>query len=161
MVLIEAEVKNSPIAQKGVFSKQFIKKGTIVSLFMLGNMKIMTEQEYQSEQEKGNTIIIKTACRYVGKYFLYGDQIAEDEHFNHSFTPNILYHCGICFALCDIEPGQELTMNYHFLFAVNDVFRFTDSNSGRLVDGLNPTKSIVESAKELIALLEGTDLLDN
>jgi SET domain-containing protein len=160
MIFFDAEIKDSQIAQMGLFTKEYIKKGSIVGFFMYDSIKIMTEKDYQEEQRKGNSMVIKTACRYVGKYFLYGDSIGYDEHFNHSFTPNILYHCGICFALRDILPGEELTVNYHYLLAEDDVYNFTDIKSGRKVDGISPTKTLVESAKELIKLYESTDLLD-
>ncbi len=159
MMLVDAEVRTSPLAQQGVFAKQLIKKGTIVSFFMY-DVKIMSEEEYQEEQAKGNVQIIKTACRYVGKYFLFGDTIGCEEYFNHSFTPNVLYHCGICFALRDIQPDEELSVNYHYVLAYNDVCRFNDTVSGQLVDGLKPTEVLVKTAKELLALYDGTTLID-
>lgn len=159
MLLVDVETRPSKISEVGVFSKQFIKKGTIISFFF--HIKLMSEKQYQEEQSKGNIHIIKTCCRYVGSYFLYGDETEGiEEYFNHSLESNVLYHCGICFAKKDIQIGDELTLNYQYILAHNDVCRFEDSETKTLVDGLNPTQSLINSAKELLELYDGTTLLD-
>src|SRR5690606_1324628 len=113
---------------------------------------IMPESEYQEEQRKGNEYVIKTGVRYVGKYFLYKDKIEDEEYINHSFDPNLLYHCGICFAARDIQEGEELSLDYKYIFAENDVTMFKDNETDIQVNGIPPKRALVETAKQLLEL---------
>lgn len=153
MLLIETEVKNSSISGRGLFSRQSVKKGEVVAI-LTHSCPTMSERQYQNEQEKGNEVIIMTAVRWVGDLFAYGDSIGPEEFINHSFDPSMLYHAGICFATRDIAPGDELTADYRFFLAENDVYRFTDAETGKLVDGLGPKRALADSATALVRLLE-------
>jgi len=148
----KTEVRNSGIHNKGLFILEPVKKGEIIGI-MTVNCGIMTESEYQEEQEKGNEIIIMTGVRWAGKYFLYGNSICNEDYINHSEDPNMLYHCGICVALRDLYPGDELTINYKFLLAENDVYSFIDKETGKKVDGLSWREALIQSTEEFINLL--------
>jgi SET domain-containing protein len=152
MLVVDTEIKSSNLKGNGVFSRQYIKKGTVVG-FLSINVNLISEEEYNKAQANGDTVIIKTGARYIGRYFLCKDKIENEEYFNHSFKPNVLYHCGICFALYDINPGEELTLNYEYILSQNDFIRFEDKHSGRVVDGINPRDVLLRSTGELIKLL--------
>jgi SET domain-containing protein len=156
MLLVKTEVRPSPIAEEGLFALEPIKKGTIVAILSY-QAKIMSEDEYQMHQRNGNELIVKTAVRWVGDYFLYLDAIGHEEYINHSSDPNLLYHCGICFALRDIQPGEEMTAKYQYFLARQDVHAFVDSATGEHVDGLPPREALLKSAKELVAFLQGME----
>ena len=88
MLFINTEIKETIIG-KGLFSLDFVKKGTLIANFAQDNGGVMTEEEYQLEQKKGNQLIIMSAIRWIDKYFLYNDSIeAEEERLiNSDLTP--------------------------------------------------------------------------
>jgi hypothetical protein len=103
----------------------------------------------------GDEQMIKTGARYVGPIFLYtGTEYRKENYINHSFNPNILYHCGICFALTDIKVGEELTVNYSHVLSENDSMAFKDQKTGQMVKGISWKQSIVETSKLLAGLYE-------
>jgi len=158
MLFIQSEVKVSPIAQQGLFTTQFIKKGTIVGVFTVG-IQIIEEKDYNKAQEKGDDMMIRTGARYVGKYFLHKDKIENEEYLNHSPNPNILYHCGVLFAIRDIQSGEELCANYQYIFAHDDATKFNDTETGNDVNGLPPLAALKQSTGELAKLLYDIDEL--
>lgn len=160
MLLIDAEVRQSGIAGKGLFAKESAVKGAVLAL-LTHSCPTMSEAEYQEAQSQGNEIIIMTAVRWTGNAFAYGDSIGPEEYINHSFSPTMLYHLGVCYALRDIAPGDELTADYRYFLAEQDVCRFTDSETGRLVDGYGPREAAVCSARELLRLLDPNSELCN
>ena len=152
IIFIKTEIKKT-ITGKGLFSLEFVKKGSLIANFAQDAKGIITEEEYQLEQKKGNQLIIMSAIRWVDKYFLYGDYIGSEEYINHSYEPSMLYHCGICIAARDMKPGDELTVNYQYFLAENDLSSFSDHKTGKLVDGLPPKIALLKSAQELVKLL--------
>jgi SET domain-containing protein len=157
MFFYKVETRDSPIAGRGVVAAESMPKGSIVGLLDHHNL-ILTEKEYQEAQERGEHLIIQSAIRLVGDYFVYNAQITDEEYINHSETPNMLYHCGILFAKTPIAVGDELTVNYKYFLATDDVHSFDDQETEAKVDGLNGKKALQESCKELLELLEETDL---
>ena len=116
------------------------------------NNLIMTEAEYQDAQRRGEHLIIQSAVRLVGDYFVYNGEITDEEYINHSETPNMLYHCGILFAKRPIAVGDELTVDYKYFLATNDVCAFDDRDSGREVTGLNAKEALLQSCREVMEL---------
>jgi SET domain-containing protein len=153
MIFFKTEVRESGTHGKGLFLLEPVKKGEIIGILTHG-CGIMTEDEYQKQQAENNEIIIMTAVRWVGKYFLYGDVIGSEEFINHSSDPTMLYHCGVCFATRDLVQGDELTADYEYFLAEKDVFAFSDNATGQLVDGISGREALLRSARELIKLIE-------
>ncbi len=152
MLYIKNELRKSKICGLGLFTLEKIKKGRIIGNFS-HNANVMTEEEYQKEQGIGNSLIIQSAVRWAGKLFVYNSEIGNEDYINHSDDPNILYHCGLCFALKDIDAGEELTINYRYFLAENDVGAFMDAFTGEKIDGLSSKESLLRSSQELIKLL--------
>jgi hypothetical protein len=69
----------------------------------------------------------------------------------------MLYHCGIVFAKTDIAIGEELTVDYKYFLATNDVHAFDDRDTGQQVTGLNARDALLASARELIELYSRAD----
>jgi SET domain-containing protein len=156
MLFYETEVQESPVSGRGLFAKDFIPKGAVIGDLTHG-ASLITEAEYQEAQRRGEHVIIMSAVRLVGKYFIFGHEITKEEYINHSEDPTMLYHCGLALARRDIAAGEELTVNYKYFLAKDDVGRFTDSATGRLVDGVDGRQTMIESCKELLNLLRDTD----
>lgn len=153
MIFFKTEVKDTGTYGQGLFLLEHVKKGEIIGILTM-DCGVMTEDEYQREQAVNNEIIVMTAVRWIGRYFLYGDKIGSEEYINHSKNPTMLYHCGICFATRDLFAGDELTADYKYFLAEKDVFAFDDSNTGRQVDGISGREALLSSARELIKLIE-------
>jgi len=152
MLLIQAAVEDSAISGKGLFTREPVRKGTVVSIHAVDSV-VVTEEQYQEEQRKGNELAIRTGIRWVGKYFLYAKEIRPEAFINHSTNPSLLYHCGISFARRDLQPGDELTIDYSLFLAEDDVESFSDSAKEAPVTGLPPKQALLVSTEQVLRML--------
>lgn len=147
-------LSNSILQGTGLYTSEFIEVGDVVMLWNVDAF-LINEKEYNQRQANGDAVVEMTGVRYVSDYFLYTDERPRYENYiNHSFTPNILYHCGVCFALEDIEIGSELTVDYSYMLSESDDMGFVDGITGREVKGLHATVGLLESSKLLQKILE-------
>jgi SET domain-containing protein len=151
MFLYKVETRESAIAGRGVYAMEAVPEGAVIGLFNQ-NTLIMTEAEYQDAQRRGEQLVIQSAVRLIGDYFVYNSEFTDEEYINHSETPNMLYHCGILFANKPIAVGDELTVDYKYFLATNDVCGFDDRDTGEEVTGLSAREALLQSARELIEL---------
>ncbi len=115
MLLVKTKLKFSDIDGIGLFSNQFIPKGTVIWKYetTIDNLYRVDELRYIPE-------IAKKMLNHYGYRNEYGDYILcgdDARFFNHSSTPNCLeeYSPGgtsPTIALRDIEKDEELTVNY-------------------------------------------------
>lgn len=146
-------LKDSKISGTGLFANEDIKSGEVIMIWTLKAF-VIDENGYNEAQKSGNGLMIKTGCRFVDGIFLYTDDSPRLENYvNHSFQPNMLYHCGICFAKIDIKKGDELTADYRYILAANDANAFIDQISGKPVDGLDSQTCLIQTTRELLGLL--------
>jgi hypothetical protein len=156
MFLYKVETRESGIAGRGVYALEPIAVGAVVG-FLNHNNLTMTEDEYQDAQRRGEQLIIQSAVRLVGGYFVYNAQITDEEYLNHSETPNMLYHCGLLFAKKPVAVGDEITVDYKYFLATDDVHAFDDRESGKQVTGLNAKEALLQSCREVIELYSQAD----
>lgn len=156
MFLYKVESRDSEIAGRGVYAVEPIPAGVVIGLFNHDTL-IMTEREYQDAQRRGEKLIIQSAVRLIGEYFVYNKTITDEEYINHSANPNMLYHCGILFAKKDIAADDELTVDYKYFLAEDDVEAFGDKDTGATVTGLNAKDALRQSAAELVELYSRHD----
>ena len=92
------EVRESSIHGKGVFAKQRIYPNSFVGVFEGERTKRNGTYVLWIEDDKGKQIGIKgrNELRYL----------------NHSRTPNAYFAGDQLFALDEIEPGTEITLDY-------------------------------------------------
>lgn len=77
-----------------------------------------------------------------------------DECFiNHAFEPSGLWHLGFVFAARELQPGEELTVDYRHLLGSGQVEEFRDAHSGEAIVGWSWEESLARSTRELAALL--------
>lgn len=156
-MFIPVEVRPSTIFGKGLFPLRQVKRGTVICSFTTDS-KVITEEEYLAAIRENRYLIVRTGTRYVGKYFTYTDQPETDlNFFNHSFEPNLLVHCGVVIALRDIPAGEELTIDYRYLIDDTEIGVYNDALSGRSIRGFPPRQTLLETSRQLIALLESLD----
>jgi SET domain-containing protein len=156
MLLFKTELRPSPIAGNGAFALESIPRGAIAG-FLTYKVNIVTEEQYQAAQRAGDKLLIQSAVRWAGEYFLYNAALLDEDFINHSATPNLLYHCGILFALSDIWPGNELTVNYKYFLAVNDVYAFSDLDTRQTITGLDARQALLQSCQELAGLYDASE----
>ena len=152
MLFVKASVRKSAIAGLGLFIEQDLERGEAAVIFSHG-LQIIPEKNYLECTLAGDDLIIRTGCRWLNGSFIYRESGIEDEDFvNHSQDPNMLYHCGICFARRDIKSGEELTLDYKYLLSADEP-GFYDSLTGVYVKGVSGRECLVQSARELVEIL--------
>ena len=77
-------------------------------------------------------------------------------YINHSFTPNGLWHLGFVFALAELPPGTEITVDYRHLLPPGEAEDFADSVTGETITGLSWQESLASSTHALAELLGAT-----
>lgn len=77
-----------------------------------------------------------------------------DECFvNHGFEPTGLWLLGFIFAARDLEPGDELTVDYRHLLAPGQEEEFRDAHTGGAIIGYDWTESLKIGLDTLRGLL--------
>lgn len=105
------EVRGSSIDKKGMFAKELIRAGEIV--YIKGGHILSRSELFSSG-------VINSYLPISDDYYL-GAISAEEEdaiklYNNHSCDPNCGMHGEITFvAIRDIQPGEELTVDYAFI----------------------------------------------
>ena len=155
-MFVEAEVRESGIFGKGLFVTGPVRKGTIVCCFTLGS-RVITEEQFVRACEEGDRHITRTGTRYVGKYFTVGNEDQPYTFINHSYSPNLLCHCGIVVARRDLKPGEELTLDYRTLIDPTEVATYDDAVTGRRILGFPARETLLRTAREFIELVEGIE----
>lgn len=160
MILADIEVRTSDIEGRGVFLTQSVEKGELIIIYTYGISELIHKDHHDEAcrdmENSPHPDIVDSSVRYVHNWFIYDAYTRHDTSFgnregdfiNHSFSPSMIYHCGLCFAARDLVPGDELTVDYrHFLS--EDVPGFNDMKSGRHIKGLNGKKAFISSLKKL------------
>ena len=107
----KVEIRTSEINKKGMFAKELIHKGEIV--YVKGGHVITKNELFSSS-------VINSYLPISDYYFIGALNVQEEEDIklynNHSCSPNCGMHGEISFiAICDILPGEELTIDYAFI----------------------------------------------
>ncbi len=152
VMFVNAEVRDSGLAGKGVFTAEPARKGTIVGCFTLGSA-VATEAEYVRACAERRNPLMRTGTRYVGHYFTYGNEAASYTCMNHSFDPTLLLHCGTLFARRDLVGGEELTIDYRYALDDTDVGVYADAETGTEIRGFPAKETLLRAARELIDLI--------
>jgi hypothetical protein len=115
MLLVDTELRLSPIHGIGVFLLQPVAKGEVVWRFDSRIDRVYEDRELAGMPERMQAFlrIYSTYHEATKLWVLCGDN---GRHFNHSDTPNTISH-GIAFgvdtAAADLAAGEELTSDYH------------------------------------------------
>lgn len=150
MFFYQLESRPSRIHGTGLFTREAIAVGAIIAA-LDANHSFMSEQEYLRARRSDDELIVRSAARFVGRYFVYDKVLTDDIFMNHSANPNMIYHCGMLFARRDITADEELTVDYRYFLSPRDV-GFTDIETGQHVVGLEAEAAFLGSCRELAQL---------
>jgi hypothetical protein len=155
-MFVATEVRESSIFGKGLFAAEAVPKGKIICFFSTG-ASVITEAEFLHAIQTDNRAIIRTGTRHAGKFFTHGNAYEAYTFLNHSFTPNLLCHCGMVLARQDIAAGDELTVDYRTLIDDTEIGIYSDAATGREIRGFSARETLLRTARELIEILQGID----
>ena len=153
---IRCEVRASTIYGQGLFALEPVRRGKIICFFPI-NAQVITEERYLQAIEANEHAIVRTGTRYAGRYFTVGNQSEPYTFLNHSFSPNLLCHCGTVIARRDIANGEELTLDYRTLVDSTDVGTYQDAVTDRTIKGFAAKETLLRTARELIDIIEGCE----
>lgn len=75
-------------------------------------------------------------------------------YINHAFEPTCLWHLGFVFALGELKPGTEVTVDYRHLLGAGQEEEFRDSVTGERIVGYSWEESLQLMTSQLHALLK-------
>jgi uncharacterized protein len=123
MLLVDTELRPSPIHGTGVFSRQFIPAGAVVWTFAPGFDLEIDPPEVERLAPPARDQFLKYSYLdvFTGKYVLCFD---DGRFFNHSDAPNVMdgatpETAQSSVAIRDILPGEELTCDYRTFDALS------------------------------------------
>ena len=147
------EVRESNIFGKGLFATEPIQRGTILCFFPIG-AQVITEERFLRAVVNEERHIVRTGTRFAGKYFTIGNESEPYTYINHSFTPNMLCHCGIVLARRNVPACEELTLDYRTLIDPTDIGIYSDAASGQEIRGYTARETLLRTAAELADILK-------
>ncbi len=156
-MFIRTERRPSPGAGTGLWTRDAVARGTIVTFYAEGGRPI-TEDEYVEGLRRGDPLITRTGTRWAGRWFNFGQSpgLFDCEFINHSFEPNLLAFCGMFIARVDIAADSELTVDYRHLLDPTDVGVWIDHASGKPVKGFTARESMLIGLEEMKRIVEAT-----
>jgi uncharacterized protein len=117
MLMVETELRASPIHGIGVFLLQPVAKGDLIWRFDSRIDRVYTEEEIATLPPHMQRFLrtYSTWHELTGLWMLCGDNA---RHFNHSDTPNTVSNAisfGEDWAAADLLAGTELTSDYKMI----------------------------------------------
>lgn len=152
---LATELKPSTLAGAGdgIFALEGAPRGKFLGMDFPSYRKLCTDRDVPELPEE----IQKFSWRHVEHVcFEAHDRRSTADLLNHSFDPNVHWHLGYYFAARDIRAGDELFVDYRYLFAPSWTDGMVDAETGRPVEGMDWRASLIHSASKLIDLIEGT-----
>ncbi len=115
MMMVDTELRMSPIHGIGVFLLEPVKKGDVIWRFDSRIDRVYSDDEIKSLPERAQRFMrmYSTYSSATKLWVLCGDN---GRHFNHSKTPNTMSDAiafGHDHAAQDLEIGAELTSDYY------------------------------------------------
>jgi SET domain-containing protein len=138
-----------PGAGLGLFTREPIAMGRVIIVPNQAHPLRTAEELAKLPQD---SIEAASSIRWFEGVFTVDPEWSEESHLNHSFTPNCLWHLGFVFALQDLDPGAELTIDYRHLLDEQTVLDFRDSITGWEIRGLPWQEAVRRSSEQLARL---------
>lgn len=139
-----------PMAGKGLFVDQPVARGRVI----LAPDNIHTVwPEAKLRTYPADSVEVHSSVRWFEDCFSLTPEWSDECYVNHSYTPTALWHLGFVFALTDLAPGTEVTMDYRYVIGDGEEMPFRDAVTGRPIVGLPWADCIRDTAARLAELL--------
>ena len=139
-----------PLAGKGLFAEQRVARGAVI--IAPDNVHTVWP-EAKLRGHAPDSVEVESSVRWFEDYFSLTPEWSDECYVNHSFTANAQWHLGFIFALREIAPGEEITMDYRYVIGSGEALPFKDSVTGREIVGLTWQDCLRQSALAVAALL--------
>ncbi len=151
MILPRYRVAASAItgAGQGLFVDETVRRGAVI----IAPDRIHTVwPESRLRQYPPDSVEVESSVRWFENWFSLTPEWSDECYVNHSYTPTALWHLGFIFALSELPPGTEVTMDYRYVIGDGERMPFTDGASGREIVGLPWPEVLAASSRQLLAL---------
>jgi SET domain len=147
MIQIPYSVRPSriPRAGQGLFLERAVPRGTVIVAPADVRQTVSIERLLREPDLPG----ADTSIRWFEDIATLSPEEHDERFINHSFTPTGLWHLGFIFALQDLAPGTELTIDYRHILASGHSAGFQDAATGREITGIPWPESLRETAAAL------------
>lgn len=135
---------------KGVFLLSAVRKGQVLIAPDAINRVYSAGERAALEPGSAED---EASVRWFESYHTVSTDWPDDCFVNHSFRPTGLWHLGFIFATCDLEPGDEITVDYRFLVDDDEKMPFLDAETGREIVGYKWEQNLKLSTEQLLQIL--------
>lgn len=153
MILPRYSVADSriPLAGKGLFVDESVSRGRVI----LAPDNIHTVwPESRLRTHPADSVEVHSSVRWFEDRFSLTPEWSDECYVNHSYTPTALWHLGFVFALTELAPGTEVTMDYRYVIGDGEQMPFKDSVTGRPIIGLPWNEVMYQTSSQLAALFK-------
>lgn len=152
MILPQYRIAPSTIAGagKGLFVAERVARGRVViapdaipSTYSWSEILIHPERD----------ALLPSTVRWFEQRFTVTPDWPDECYVNHAFEPNGIWHLGFVFAARELEPGEEVTIDYRHLLGEGQEEAFRDSCTGAAIVGLPWHESLRLTTGQLASAL--------
>lgn len=145
------ETSGIPQAGKGLFVDEPVDRGRVI---VAPDQVHTVWPEAKLRGYAEDSIEVESSVRWFEDQFSLTPEWSDECYVNHSFAPSALWHLGFIFALRDLAPGDEVTMDYRHVIGDGERMPFADSVTGRHIVGL-PWRDVLAASSRLLIELMG------
>jgi hypothetical protein len=139
-------------AGKGLFVLEPVPRGRIV----VAPDAIPTTYRWNEIEALPNAqALLAATVRWFEDRYTVTPEWPDECYVNHAFEPTGIWHLGFIFAARDLQPEDELTVDYRHLLGDGQEEAFLDSATGRAIVGLPWPESLRLSTAQLAAVVAG------
>jgi len=139
-----------PGAGKGLFLEQHVARGRLITA-PDDIQKVYKWDELKARPDAEQ--MLASTVRWFEDRYTVTPEWPDECYINHSFEPCCLWHLGFVFAMSDLTPGTEVTVDYRHLLGPGQQEEFLDAHSGKPIIGYDWSESLARSTAQLHALL--------
>ena len=151
MILPRYRVADSliPGAGKGLFLDEFVARGRLITA-PDAIPEVFRFDEIARRPDAAQ--LLPATVRWFEDRYTVTPEWPDECYINHAFDPTGLWHLGFVFAMRDLEPGAEITVDYRHLLAPGQSEDFPDASTGAAIVGFTWEESLRTSTAQLHAL---------